>query len=122
MCKKDRITHEVKARISSMQVWPEIQVEGVIPEHDCKEHVQITGVLTALENGEKVNSHNLRHCVKCGSPLDASHTPNSGCSANAVGQRMLKDGFDIKVVPTSEGRALGFEPTVIAIEGLLQPA
>jgi hypothetical protein len=119
MCQIDQVTHEVKTRITSTEVWPTVKVETEIPPHDCRENAEIIGVLTALDNGEKVNSHNLRRCTICGSPLDPACVPSSEHSANTIGQRCLKIGFDIKVIPTEAGSRLGFEPRLITVASFI---
>jgi hypothetical protein len=119
MCQVEQITHEVKNRITSTKVWPTVKVETEIPLHNCREHAEIIGILTALDNGERVSSHNLRRCMVCGSPLDPTCVPSSEHSANTIGQRWLKAGFDIKVIPTEAGDKLGFEPTLIRVASLI---
>lgn len=104
------------SKICSTIVWPPILTPQVAGEHKCKDHAEIVGVITALHKGEKVDSHNVRCCVQCGSPLDATLTPNAECAPNAIGHRYLKKGFDLKAIPTDSGKRLGLDTVLIRVE------
>lgn len=110
------MSEKKSSKICSTIVWPPISTPPSPGEHICKDHAEIVGVITALYKGEKVDSHNVRCCVQCGSPLDPTLTPNAECAANAIGHRILKKGLDLKAIPTDSGKLLGLETVLLRAE------